>query len=48
MFDLGPGHECIPLNMPAGKWHTVEVLENGTIIIEFKDGQYQPIGPEDF
>lgn len=47
VFDLGPGRECIALNIPAGQWHTVEVLESGTVILEVKDGPYQPIGPED-
>lgn len=47
VFDLGPGREFIALNIPAGQWHTVEVLESGTVILEVKDGPYQPIGPED-
>jgi len=25
----------------------VEVLESGTVILECKDGAYEPIGPED-
>lgn len=39
--------EVIALNIPAGKWHTVEVLESGTVIIEVKDGKYEPMGAED-
>ena len=31
------------LNIPAGQWHTVEVLESGTVIMEVKDGPYEPI-----
>lgn len=46
-IDLGPGQECIALNIPAGQWHTVEVLESGTVIMEVKDGPYEPLGPED-
>lgn len=47
VIDLGPGQECIALNIPAGQWHTVEVLESGTVIMEVKDGPYEPLGPED-
>ena len=35
------------LNIPAGQWHTLCALESGTVILEMKDGAYEPIGPED-
>ena len=35
------------LNIPAGQWHTLRALESGTVILEMKDGAYEPIGPED-
>ena len=35
------------LNIPAGQWHTLRSLESGTVILEVKDGAYEPIGPED-
>ena len=35
------------LNIPAGQWHTVRALESGTVIIEMKDGHYEPLSPED-
>lgn len=35
------------LNIPAGQWHTVRVLESGTVIMEVKDGPYEPTGEED-
>ena len=35
------------LNIPAGQWHTLRVLESGTVILEMKDGAYEPIGPAD-
>ena len=31
------------LNIPAGQWHTLRVLESGTVILEMKDGAYEPI-----
>ena len=33
------------LNIPAGQWHTLRALESGTVILEMKDGAYEPIGP---
>ena len=35
------------LNIPAGQWHTLRALESGTVILEFKDGPYVPIGEGD-
>ena len=35
------------LNIPAGQWHTLRALESGTVILEMKDGAYDPIGPAD-
>lgn len=47
VIDLAPNSECVALNIPIGQWHTVEVLESGTVIMEFKDGAYEPLAPED-
>ena len=35
------------LNIPAGQWHTLRALESGTVILEMKDGAYEPIVAED-
>ena len=35
------------LNIPAGQWHTLRALESGTVILEMKDGAYEPISPAD-
>ena len=35
------------LNIPAGQWHALRALESGTVILEMKDGAYEPIGAED-
>ena len=35
------------LNIPAGQWHTLRALESGTVILEMKDGAFEPIGAED-
>ena len=42
-IELAPGSDCVGLNIPLGQWHTVEVLESGTVIMEVKDGKYEPI-----
>lgn len=31
------------VNIPKGKWHSLEVTKSGTIILEAKDGSYQPL-----
>lgn len=35
------------INIPKGQWHTLEALEPNTIIIETKNGKYEPTCPED-
>ena len=47
VIDLAPNSDCVALNIPIGQWHTVEVLESGTVIMEVKDGAYEPMGEED-
>lgn len=47
VIDLMPGGDCVALNIPIGQWHTVEVLESGTVILECKDGAYEPLREED-
>ena len=44
---LSPNGPVVALNIPMGQWHTVHALESGTVILEVKDGPYEPIGPED-
>ncbi len=35
------------VNIPAGQWHTIEVLETGTVIYEIKEGPYKPVDSKD-
>ena len=35
------------LNIPAGTWHTLRSLESGTVILEMKDGAFEPISSVD-
>ena len=46
-IDLAPASDCVALNIPAGQWHTVEVLESGTVILEMKDGPYRPLDEDE-
>lgn len=46
-IELCPGGPVVALNIPAGVWHTVRSLENGTVILEVKDGAYVPTLAED-
>ena len=43
VIDLAPNSDCVALNIAIGQWHTVEVLESGTVIMEVKDGAYEPL-----
>ena len=45
--ELSPNGQVVALNVPAGQWHTVRALESGSVILEMKNGAYEPIGPED-
>ena len=47
VIDLAPGSGCVAVNIPIGQWHTVEPLESGTVILEAKDGPYEPLGEGD-
>ena len=46
-IELSPNGPVVAVNIPAGQWHTVRALESGTVIMEVKDGAYEPTGPED-
>lgn len=45
--EVSPYGPVYALNIPAGAWHTIRALESGTVIIEMKDGSYEPIGADD-
>lgn len=44
-IDMIPGG--MVLNIPVGQWHSLRPLESGTVLLEAKDGAYEPIGDED-
>ena len=45
--ELSPNGPVVALNIPVGQWHTVRVIESGSVILETKDGPYEPLDPED-
>ncbi len=44
--ELDPLKGRYGVHIPAGQWHTLEVLESGSTLFEVKDGPYTPITPE--
>ena len=46
-YEFAAGGPVCALNIPAGQWHTLRALESGTVILEMKDGAYEPISPAD-
>lgn len=46
-IELSPGGPCVAVSIPAGQWHTVRSLESGTVILEMKDGKYEPLSDAD-
>ena len=47
MCELTAGGPVCALNIPSGQWHTLRALDPGTVILEMKDGAYEPISPDD-
>ena len=46
-IELSPNGPVVAVNIPAGQWHTVKALESGTVILEMKNGAYDPISDVD-
>lgn len=46
-IELSPNGPVVALNIPIGQWHTVQSLESGTVIMEVKDGAYEPLSDVD-
>lgn len=46
-IELSPNGQIVALNVPAGQWHTVRALESGSVILECKEGAYEPQQDED-
>ena len=46
-IELTPNGPNVAVNIPAGQWHRVYAKESGTVLMESKNGKYEPLGPED-
>ena len=46
-IELSPNGQTVALNIPAGQWHTIRSLESGSVIMEVKDGKYEPLEERD-
>ena len=44
IVDMVPGG--VVLNIEKGQWHSLKSLESGTVLLEAKDGPYEPLGPK--
>lgn len=44
-IDMVPG--CPVLNIEKGQWHSLRSLESGTILLEAKNGAYQPLSEDE-
>ena len=41
---LNSSNPTVPMvQIKAGQWHSLEVLEEGTVVFEAKDGKYEPL-----
>lgn len=46
-IELTPNGQTVALNIPAGQWHTIRSLESGSVILEMKDGKFEPLADVD-
>ena len=47
VIELSPNGQTVALNIPAGQWHTIRSLESGSVIMEVKDGKFEPLADVD-
>ena len=46
-YEISDKNDNFGFHIPNGQWHTLEVLESGTVIFEVKEGPYAPLSDED-
>lgn len=47
-YVLEAGSDCVACHVPMGCYHTCRSLASGSVILEFKNGKYDPETTEDF
>ena len=45
ILDANGDVRCI--NVDMGQWHSLECLQSGSVILEAKNGKYQPLGEDE-
>lgn len=46
-FEVSVDGNILGISVPKGQWHNSEILESGTVILECKDGAWEPLGEND-
>ena len=44
-IDMAPGGAIV--NVEAGRWHSLQSMESGTVLFEAKDGAYRPLAEDE-
>ena len=44
---MEPNGDCPMVQVEKGQWHSLEVLEEGTVVFEAKDGAWEPLAEDD-
>ena len=42
-IELSPNGQVVAVSVPIGQWHTVKALESGSVILEMKNGAFEPL-----
>lgn len=45
ILDANGDVRCV--NVDMGQWHSLECLQSGTVLLEAKNGKYQPLGEDE-
>lgn len=46
-YEVRPDSDVVGFSIPVGAWHRAECIEPNTVILECKDGKYEPLSEED-
>lgn len=46
-IEITPNGQVVAINIPIGQWHSLQSLESGIVLLESKDGPWEPLCPED-
>ena len=46
-IELSPNGPNVAINVPAGQWHRVYAKESGTVLMESKNGKWEPLTDAD-